>query len=88
VQNETIEVIRSLVSDGWFRLGEVSKHGRFEPWKRSLDHSMEKISHVYVRHYDEPKKWMFAASLELTDKGEKFARERAENDIASYRRSH
>ncbi len=49
------------------------KSGRFVAWKRSLDHSMQKISHVYVRHYDEPTKWMFAASLELTDKGEQFA---------------
>jgi hypothetical protein len=88
VQNETLEVIRSLVSEEWFRLGAMSKKtGRFVAWKRSLDHSMEKISHVYVRHYDEPKRWMFAASLELTDKGEQFARAREEKDIASYRRS-
>jgi hypothetical protein len=46
---------------------------------------MKKISHVYVRHYDEPTKWMFAAWLELTDKGERFARAREEKDIASYR---
>ena len=85
VQNETLEVIRSLVSDEWFRLGAVSKDGRFVPWKHSLDHSMKKISHVYVRHYDEPTKWMFAAWLELTDKGEQFARAREEKDIASYR---
>jgi len=86
VQNETLEVIRSLVSEEWFRLGAV-ENGRFAPWKRSLDHSMKKISHIYVRHYDEPKRWMFAASLELTDKGEQFARAREEKDIASYRRS-
>ena len=85
VQNETLEVIRSLVSDEWFRLGAVSKDGRFVPWKHSLDRSMKKISHVYVRHYDEPAKWMFAAWLELTDKGEQFARAREEKDIASYR---
>lgn len=85
VQNETLEVIRSLVSDEWFRLGAVSEDGRFVHWKHSLDHSMKKISRVYVRHYDEPTKWMFAAWLELTDKGEQFARAREEKDIASYR---
>ena len=87
VRNETLEVIRSLVSEGWFRLGAMSENGRFAPWKRSLDHSMEKISHVYVRHYDEPEKWMFAVSLELTDKGEQSARAREEKDIALYRKS-
>jgi len=30
---------------------------------------------------------MFAASLELTDKGEQFSRAREVKDIASYRRS-
>jgi hypothetical protein len=87
VQNETLEVIRSLVSEEWFKLGAVTEQGRFVAWKHSLDHSMKKISRLYVGHYDEPKKWMFAASLELTDKGEQFARAREEKDIASYRTS-
>jgi hypothetical protein len=86
VQSETLEVIRALVGEEWFRLGEVTEQG-FVAWKHSLDHSMKKISHVYVKHYDEPKRWMFAAWLELTDKGEQFARAREEKDIASYRTS-
>jgi hypothetical protein len=86
VQNETLEVIRTLVNEEWFKLGEIEK-GQFVAWKRSLDHSMKKISHVYVKHYDEPKKWMFAASLELTDKGKEFALARDEKNIASYRTS-
>ena len=85
VQNETLEVIRALVSEGWFRLGHTEK-GRFVASKHSLDHAMKKISHDYVKYYDEPKRWMFAVSLEFTDKGEQFARARAEKDIASYRR--
>jgi hypothetical protein len=87
VQNETLEIIRSLVSDGWFVLGSLSQEGRFAAWKHSLDHSMKQISKAYVKHYDEPQKWMFAAWLELTDKGEQFARARAAKDIAAYRTS-
>jgi hypothetical protein len=49
---------------------------------------MKKISHDYVKYYDETERWMFAVSLELTDKGEQFARAREEKDIASYRKSH
>jgi len=86
VQNETLEVIRALVGEGWFRLGHTEK-GRFVASKHSLDHSMKKISDDYVKYYDEPKRWMFAVSLELTDKGEQFARAREEKDIASYRTS-
>jgi len=88
VQNETLELIRFLVSGGYFTLGSMSdKDERFVPWKGSLDHSMDKISHVYVKHYDEPKKWMYAAWMQLTDKGDQLARAREERNIASYRSS-
>ena len=51
VQNETLEVIRALVSDGLFTLGAVGESdARFVAWKGSLDHSIHKISHSYVKH--------------------------------------
>jgi hypothetical protein len=88
VQNETLDVIRFLVSGGYFRLGSVSDDDdRFVPWTHSLDHSMERISHVYVKHYDDPEKWMFAAWMQLTDKGDELAEAREQRDIASYRTS-
>jgi hypothetical protein len=87
VQNETLEVIRDLVSDGLFRLGAVSeKSERFVAWRRSLDHSLHKISHAYVQHYDDPERWMFSAWLSLTAKGEQLARSLEEKDIDGYRR--
>jgi len=74
IQNETLEIIRDVVSEGLFRLGSVSdKNGRFVAWRRSLDHSMHKISHVYVKHYDDPERWMFSAWLALTAKGDELA---------------
>jgi hypothetical protein len=95
-QNETLEVIRSLVSDGLFRLGGAAVLGehlggvategeRFVPWNQPLDHSMHKISRVYVRHYDDPERWMYSAFMELTDNGEQLARSLERKDIASYR---
>jgi hypothetical protein len=97
VQNETLEVIRSLLSDGLFRLGGevvlgehpggVATEGeRFVGWNQSLDHSLRKISHTYVKHYDDPQKWMYSAFMELTDKGEQLARSLEQKDIDSYRR--
>jgi hypothetical protein len=86
VQNETLEVIRSLVSEELFRLGALSEEGEwFVAWGHSLDHSMHKISHVYVRHYDDPERWMFSAWMELTDKGEQLARSIEQKNIDSYR---
>jgi hypothetical protein len=86
VQNETLEVIRALVSDGLFTLGAVGESDAlFVAWKGSLDHSIHKISHSYVKHYDDPERWMFSAWLSLTGKGELLARSIEEKDIEGYR---
>jgi hypothetical protein len=55
-------VIRTLVDDGLFKLGEVRKR-RFVASKRSLHRSMNQISHQYVDHYNDPKRWMFSATV-------------------------
>lgn len=96
VQNETLEVIRSLVSDGLFQLGGAKVLGEhpggvategegFVPWKEPLDHSMHKITHTYVKHYDDPERWMYSAYLQLTDKGRELARSIEDKDIQGYR---
>jgi hypothetical protein len=86
VQNETLDLIRAVVSEGLFRLGSVSeKRGRFFPWRRSLDHSIHRISHVYVKHYDDPERWMFSVWLSLTAQGEQLARCLEDKDIDLYR---
>jgi hypothetical protein len=97
VQNETLEVIRYLVSEGLFRLGgEVvlgehpggvaSEGERFVGWNQSLDHSLRKISLTYVKHYDDPEKWMYSVFMQLTNKGEQLARSLEQKDVDSYRR--
>lgn len=97
VQGQTLEVIRSLVNDGLFRLagelvlgehlGGVATEGeRFVAWDQPLDRLLHTISRVYVKHYDDPEKWMYSAFLELTDSGEQLARSLERKDIDSYRR--
>jgi hypothetical protein len=86
IQNETLELIRAVVSEGLFRLGSVSeKGGRFVAWRRSLDHSIHRISHVYIKHYDDPERWMFSAWLSLTATGKELAQCLEEKDIDLYR---
>ncbi len=86
VQNETLDAIREWVSDGLFRLGEPrGKAQRFAAWHHSLDHALHKISHAYVTRYDDPEKWMYAAWLALTGKGELLARSIEAKDIDGYR---
>jgi hypothetical protein len=84
VQKETLETIRTLVDDGLFRLGDVNTF-RFVASKRPLDRSIDKISHRYVGHYDDPKRWMFSAWMKLTDKGQQLALSLEERAIDSYR---
>jgi hypothetical protein len=75
VQRETLETIRSLVSDGLFELGDLSgEGGSLVGWSGSLDESIQRISDVYVAKYDDPPAWVWSAWMELTDKGERVAR--------------
>ena len=49
VQEETLQTIRSLVSDGLFELGDLSgEGGSLVAWSGSLDESIQRISDVYV----------------------------------------
>jgi hypothetical protein len=86
VQDETLEVIRTLVDDGLFKLGDVRKH-RFVSSKQPLDRSMHRISRRYVEHYERPEGWMFSAWLKLTTKGEQLALSLEQRAIDSYRDS-
>jgi hypothetical protein len=75
VQHESLEVIRALVSEGLFELGDLSGDGgTLQVWSSSLDESLEKISDAYVSHHDDKPGWVFFAWMELTNKGEQVAR--------------
>jgi hypothetical protein len=86
VQDETLEVIRTLVENGLFKLGAVRKQ-RFVSSKLSLNRSMRQISHQYVDHYDDPMRWMFSAWMKLTSKGEQLALSLEQRAVDSYRDS-
>jgi hypothetical protein len=74
VQNETLATIRSLADDGLIVLGAMSgEGGRWEAWDGPLDKSIQKISDMYVTHYDDPPAWVFSAWMKLTDEGERVA---------------
>ena len=96
VQNETLDLIRYVVNEGLFRLGHevVGRRRpgdgggpvhRFIAWRHPLEHSLHHISHYYVRHYDDPESWMYAAYLQLTADGEQLARSLEREGVESYR---
>ena len=75
VQNETLATIRALADDGLIVLGAMSgEGGRWQAWEGPLEKSLQRISDVYVTHYDDPPAWVFSAWMKLTDEGERVAR--------------
>jgi hypothetical protein len=78
LQQLTLSMIRELVSEGLFVLGEIEGPKRkpcFVPWDLPLDEAMAEIEDAYVTHFDDRRNWMTMCWLNLTDKGKKLALE-------------
>jgi hypothetical protein len=78
VQQLTLSMIRELVSEGLFVLGEIEgpkRKPRFVPWDLPLDEAMATIEDAYVTHFDDRWGWVTMCWLDLTDKGKKLALE-------------
>lgn len=73
ILQNTLELIRSLVSDGWCELGELDADSRFVMWQRPLDESIRAIHHVYVDGFDDADTWRWFCWLNLTDRGKQAA---------------
>jgi hypothetical protein len=74
-QQLTLSMIRELVDDGLFDLGEIVRNTNdgFEAWNMSLDEAMAKIEERYVANYDDRWGWTACAWLQLTEKGRALA---------------
>lgn len=74
IQSKTLELVRSLVSEGMFVLGDLSgEGGRFVAWDRPLDESLNRIRVAYVTNFDDRNTWPWYCWLDLTDKGQHVA---------------
>ncbi|MDT5101100.1 MAG: hypothetical protein QOC76_4837 [Mycobacterium sp.] len=76
-QKLTLRMIRELVDEGLFILGEPDKKAAsgFQPWDLPLDEAMTMIEHKYVTNFDDRWNWVTCAWLELTEKGKALALE-------------
>ena len=74
-QQLTLSMIRELVEEGLFDLGEIVRNTNdgFEAWALSLDDAMAKIEHAYVANFDDRWGWTACAWLQLTEKGRALA---------------
>jgi hypothetical protein len=74
IQDKTLELIRSLVSEGLFELGDLQTvDHRFAAWDIPLDESIRRIRDVYVNSFEDEPAWWFYCWLDLTEKGQRVA---------------
>ena len=70
VQDKVLDLIRSLVTDGLFELGDLATpNHRFGAWDAPLDESIQQIRDVYVHQFDDDPEWWFYCCLDATKKG-------------------
>jgi hypothetical protein len=74
-QQLTLSMIREIVDEGLFDLGEIVRNTNdgFEAWNLSLDEAMAQIEEKYVTNYDDRWGWTACAWLQLTEKGRALA---------------
>jgi hypothetical protein len=74
-QQLTLTMIRELVDEGLFILGEPDKKAPsgFKPEDQSLDEAMAEIEEAYVKNFEDRWNWVTCAWLALTDKGKALA---------------
>jgi hypothetical protein len=74
IQEKTLDLIRSLVQDGLFEVGDLKDGSRrFEAWDIPLDESMRRIYNVYVTNFADQNTWPWFCWLDLTEKGQPVA---------------
>jgi hypothetical protein len=69
IQDKTLDLIWSLVSDGMFEIGELDDDCRFLAWNTPLDESMRRVRDVYVTNFDDQNTWPWFCWLAITEKG-------------------
>ena len=74
VQDKVLDLIRSLVTDGLFELGDLATpNHRFGAWDAPLDQSIQQIRDVYVNQFDDEPEWWFYCWQSPTEEGLKAA---------------
>jgi hypothetical protein len=74
IQDKVLDLIRSLVTDGLFEVGDLTPDdGRFRAWDTTLDESIKRIREVYMTKFADEPEWWFYCWLESTEEGQRVA---------------
>lgn len=82
IQDATLTLIRDLVNQGLFEIGQVDEERGFSAWAEPLDEAMERVRRVYVDRFDNRSIWPWFCWLNLTEQGEQVAR-RIESQLSN-----
>ena len=73
IQNKTLDLIHSLVSEGMFTLGDLTENCRFAAWTTPLEEAIRRIRDAYVTNFDDQNTWPWICWLDLTERGQQVA---------------
>jgi hypothetical protein len=74
VQDRTLDMIRSLVTDGLFDVGDLTRGVcLFRAWNITLDESIRRLQYVYEINFEDDNRWPWFCWLSLTEKGQQVA---------------
>ena len=73
LQSQVLALIHSLLSEGLFEVGNVTRTEGFVRWTTPVEESLRRIHDIYVTGYDDKDRWLWGCWLELTEKGQRVA---------------
>jgi hypothetical protein len=68
-KSETMEMVRSLLSDGLLEIGDRGEGGRFQAWDIPHEQAMRKVSDVYLTRHEDKASWAYFCWFKLTEIG-------------------
>ncbi|TRW86181.1 hypothetical protein FK535_06810 [Mycolicibacterium sp. 018/SC-01/001] len=75
IQQAALELIREVVEQGLFEMGDVTAERGFVRWLEPTDQAISRIEGFYIDAFDDTTVWPWCCWLNLTPHGEQIAHE-------------
>lgn len=75
IQQAALELIREVVVQGLFEIGDVTAERGFVRWLEPIDQAISRIERYYIKAFDDTAVWPWCCWLDLTPYGRQIARE-------------
>ena len=75
IQQAALELIRAVVEQGLFEIGDVTAESGFVRWLEPIDQAIFRIGRFYIDAFDDTAVWPWCCWLNMTPCGEQIANE-------------